>query len=150
MSDSLTNELLGRIATTNDRIADSNDKLLTAFDAIRADLKRRSERDLNATGQKPAGARGATGGNGGTTLPNYGRRKGEAIAGCPVADLEYYANGCRRTLDDPGKSRWHNRERDVLAAIEAEIARQGGSAGATAGGAGDDEIPFRAVDGRVP
>jgi hypothetical protein len=50
-----------------------------------------------------------------------------------MQDLEYYASGCRRTLDDPSKSRWHDKERQLLAAIEAEIARQGGAPGGTAG-----------------
>jgi len=58
-------------------------------------------------------------------FPNYGRSKGAPIAGASQGDLEYYANGCRRTLGDPGKSRWHDRERELLAAIEAEMTRQG-------------------------
>ena len=74
-----------------------------------------------------------------------------------MQDLEYYANGARRSLNDPGKSRWHDRERQLLASIEAEIARQrGGDAGGgdeppphgdddySGGGGGDDDsgIPF--------
>ena len=43
-----------------------------------------------------------------------------------MSDLEYYAAGCRRSLDDPAKSRWHDTERVRLAAIEREIARQKG------------------------
>lgn len=87
----------------------------------------------------------------GPALPNYGRRKGEPIEGCPIADLEYYANGARRSLDDPAKARWHDKERALLAAIEAEIARQRGGGGlvepASTGGFGDstnpdDAIPF--------
>jgi hypothetical protein len=45
-----------------------------------------------------------------------------------MQDLEFYANGCRRTLADPAKARWHEKERQLLAAIEAEIARQRGEA----------------------
>jgi hypothetical protein len=51
-----------------------------------------------------------------------------------MQDLEYYANGARRSLADPSKSRWHDKERALLAAIEAEIARQRGG-----GGGGGDE-----------
>jgi hypothetical protein len=66
-------------------------------------------------------------------------------------------NGCRRTLDDPGKARWHEKERVLLAAIEAEMARQRGDEDGLGGGGGgaraaddddgppahsDDDIPF--------
>ena len=81
----------------------------------------------------------------GMVFPPYGRSKGAPIAGASVQDLEFYANGCRRTLSDPAKSRWHEKERGLLAAIEAEMARQRG------GGApiddeppprGDEDLPF--------
>lgn len=83
--------------------------------------------------------------NGGT-LPNYGRRKGEPIQDAPVADLEFYANGCRKSIADPAKARWADKERQMLAAIEAEIARQTG--GPALGGPdeppppGDEDAPF--------
>jgi hypothetical protein len=38
--------------------------------------------------------------------------------------VEFYMSGCHRTLDDPAKARWHDKERVLLAAIEAELARQ--------------------------
>lgn len=60
-----------------------------------------------------------------TNFPNYGRSKGAPIAGATVTDLEYYANGCRRTLADQGKARFHDKERELLAVIEAELAAQG-------------------------
>ena len=66
-------------------------------------------------------------------FPNYGRSKGGPIRGATMQDLEYYANGARRSLADPSKSRWHDRERALLASIEAEIARQQG------GGGGEDD-----------
>jgi hypothetical protein len=119
-------------------------RIADTLDALREDLKRRSERDLKAAGAIPINAQGKASSGGGGTLPNYGRRKGEPIVGCPLSDLDYYANGCRRTLDDPSKSRWHAKERDTLAAIEAELARQRGATGeATDFAVGDDsEIPF--------
>ena len=83
-----------------------------------------------AAAARPAGGGG---GDGGMVFPPYGRSKGMPVKGGSMQDLEYYANGCKRTLNDPGKSRWHDKERVLLAAIEAEIARQGG------GGAGDSE-----------
>lgn len=59
-------------------------------------------------------------------FPNYGRSKGMPIAGATMQDLEFYANGSRRSLADPGKARFHDKERVLLAAIEGEIARQRG------------------------
>lgn len=56
-----------------------------------------------------------------TMLPNYGRSKGEPISTATIDDLEYYANGARRTLNDPSKERFHHKERALLAALEAEI-----------------------------
>jgi hypothetical protein len=62
---------------------------------------------------------------GGMVFPPYGRSKGQPVAGATVQDLEYYASGCRRTLGDQSKSRWHDKERQLLAAIEAELAKHG-------------------------
>jgi hypothetical protein len=66
---------------------------------------------------------------GGMVFPPYGRSKGAPIVGASVGDLEYYASGARRSLADPSKSRWHDKERQLLAAIEAELARQQGGGG---------------------
>jgi hypothetical protein len=70
-------------------------------------------------------------------FPPYGRSKGQPIAGASIQDLEFYINGSRRSLDDPSKSRWHEKERVLLAALEAELARQRGGGGG-GGGGGDD------------
>jgi hypothetical protein len=94
----------------------------------------------DAPGASGGGARRAapppSGGGDGMVFPPYGRSKGMPVVGASMGDLEYYANGCRRTLNDPAKSRWHDKERVLLAAIEAEIARQQG------GGGGGDESLF--------
>jgi len=83
---------------------------------------------------------------GSMVFPPYGRSKGMPVAGASLNDLEFYANGCRRTLDDPGKARWHDKERVLLAAIEAELARQGAggppSASHDPSPFDDDDIPF--------
>jgi hypothetical protein len=83
---------------------------------------------------------GATAGDGGMVFPPYGRSKGAPIAGASTQDLEFYINGCRRTLDDPAKSRWHEKERTLLAALEAELGRQQGGQGGQ--GRQDDDDPF--------
>ena len=86
-------------------------------------------------------------------FPPYGRSKGAPIAGASIQDLEFYINGSRRSLDDPSKARWHEKERVLLAAMEAELARQtGGGRGSFAPDSGgffddspphsDDDIPF--------
>ena len=60
----------------------------------------------------------------GAVFPSYGRAKGLPVAGATRQDLEYYAAGARRTLADESKSRFHDKERALLAAIEAEIVAQ--------------------------
>ena len=104
-------------------------------------------RAATAAVKRPAGADE-------TVFPPYGRSKGQPVYGATMGDLEYYAGGCRRTLGDPSKSRWHEKERVLLATIEAEMARQGGGASggsspaASSGGyeepppMTDDDIPF--------
>lgn len=79
----------------------------------------------------------------GMVFPPYGRSKGQPIEGATLGDLEFYANGCRRTLNDPAKARWHEKETILLAAIEAEIARQRGEEPMPPEPPpGDDDIPF--------
>lgn len=83
----------------------------------------------------------SSGGDAGMVFPPYGRSKGMPIKGGSMQDLEYYANGCKRTLNDPGKARWHDKERVLLAAIEAEMARQGSGGGGRADERGSEEPP---------
>jgi len=64
-----------------------------------------------------------------TIFPNYGRAKGNPIAGASANDLEFYANGAKRSLGDPSKARFHDKEKLLLQAIQAEQARQGGGDG---------------------
>jgi len=73
-------------------------------------------------------------GGGPTNFPNYGRGKNGPIAGASSEDLGYYANGARRSLADPSKARWHDKERELLAVIEAEMQRQGLPTGGEGGG----------------
>jgi hypothetical protein len=113
------------------------------------------ELSIGATADAPgSGARRAaapaSGGGDGMVFPPYGRSKGAPIAGASLKDLEFYRSGCLRTLDDPAKSRWHDKERTLLAAIEAEMARQqGGDEGFLSEHQGegpppygDEDIPF--------
>lgn len=92
-------------------------------------------------------------GSSGPVLPNYGRTAGQPIRGASLGDLEFYANGARRSIADPQKERWREKETALLAAIEAELQRQqgGGGGGSEQGdpGPGDSEdIPFRSPPGR--
>jgi hypothetical protein len=101
-----------------------------------------------AAAPRAAPARSGGGGGGtGMVFPPYGRSKGMPIAGASMQDLEFYANGSRRSLADPGKARWHDKERELLAAIEGEISRQsGGQAPAPSDDGipppGDEDAPF--------
>ncbi|HKP59578.1 MAG TPA: hypothetical protein VJV78_22800 [Polyangiales bacterium] len=112
------------------------------------------ELSIGATPDSPGAAAPArraasrSGDSSGMVFPPYGRSKGAPIAGASIQDLEFYINGCRRTLDDPAKSRWHEKERVLLAALEAELARaqgvenSGGGFGSSSGrGDFDDEVP---------
>ena len=81
----------------------------------------------------PSGGGGGGGGGDGMVFPPYGRSKGMPISGATMQDLDFYVNGSRRSLSDPTKARFHDKERVLLAAIEAEIARQSG------GGSGHDD-----------
>lgn len=58
-------------------------------------------------------------------FPNYGKSKGAPIKGASEPDLAYYLAGAERTLADPSKERWHAKERELKAAIEAEMRAQG-------------------------
>lgn len=64
-------------------------------------------------------------------FPNYGQAKGGAISGASMKDLEYYANGARRSIADPEKARFRDREQQLLAVIEWEM--QYGDAAQAAG-----------------
>lgn len=87
---------------------------------------------------KPPAFRPPSYGSGPTVFPNYGRSKGEPIAGATIDALEYYANGARRTLDDPSKSYFHDKERALLAVIEAELAAREGGGGDRPRGPADE------------
>lgn len=83
-----------------------------------------------------------------TVFPPYGRSKGMPIRGASLQDLEFYKSGCLRTLNDPGKARFHDKERGLLAVIEAELKNQGGGGGGGGGFGeeppppGDEDAPF--------
>ena len=123
-----------------------------AGDGFRLSL---GELSIGATADAPSAParRAVSAGDGGMVFPPYGRSKGAPIAGASIQDLEFYINGCRRTLDDPAKSRWHEKERTLLAALEAELARQQGGDDPFGGSSrsndyddipapSDDDIPF--------
>lgn len=98
---------------------------------------------------KPPAARSS--GSPPTVFPNFGRAKGAAIAGASADDLAYYEGKAKESLADSAKSRWHDKERSLLEAIQAEHARQGGGASTTSGGSGrgapsDDDVPFVAME----
>jgi len=78
-----------------------------------------------------------------TVFPNYGRTKGQPIAGAPAGDLEFYIKGAKRSLGDPSKARFHDKEQALLTALENELAAQNGAPPEPTGGpTGDDDIPF--------
>ncbi len=120
----------------------------SGFSLSMGNLSIGGQADAPAARRASAAPRAGGDAGGGAVFPPYGRSKGMPVVGGSMQDLEYYANGCRRTLNDPSKSRWHEKERVLLAAIEAEIARQNGGGevssggyGGSSGGPDDSHIP---------
>lgn len=58
-------------------------------------------------------------------FPPFGRRRGAQIQGAAEEDLRFYAQASIRSLEDPGKKRFHDEERARLEAYNAELCRQG-------------------------
>ncbi len=119
------------------------DRICQALERIAAALESRQAAPKAPSG--PASAAGSDPGSG-AAFPNYGRSKGHPVRGATRQDLDYYRAGCERTLADPGKAKFHAKERALLAAIDEELARQGGGAQPSEPPAGyapeSDEIPF--------
>ena len=120
------------------------------FDTL-CDLIRANTKAMEAIASRPAPSTPASApaSASGVCFPNYGRSKGQPVAGASRGDLMFYASGCRRTLGDPGKARFHDKERALLAAIESELARQGvepphdpGTGEVAPDFGSDDSIPF--------
>jgi hypothetical protein len=99
------------------------------FNLVLGELSIGAVADAAPAPARRSSASSAPGADGGMVFPPYGRSKGLPIAGAAVSDLEFYLSGCQRTLGDPAKARWHEKERVLLAAIEAELARQSGDGG---------------------
>lgn len=135
MDASTVNEVVGLLTEIRDALVSLREDM-----TLREDMKRRA----------PGGQSSAPATTGGLTFPNYGRAKGQSVSGASRGDLDYYANGCRRTLDDPSKSKWHDKERTLLAAIEAEIDRQSGAGNRAAAGSGDAPPVFGGGDDDIP
>lgn len=58
----------------------------------------------------------------GVVFPNWGRMKGQPIAGAPVAELNYYAEATRKNLADPERAKWKDANEKLLHEIERELA----------------------------
>jgi hypothetical protein len=118
------------------------------FRLVMGELAIGGAQDRPAAAARPASAAPSAAAGEPTVFPNYGRSKNAPIAGASEQDLEYYANGARRSLADPSKARWHDKETALLAAIEKELARQRGEppSGPSASGEppppGDEDAPF--------
>ncbi len=87
-----------------------------ALESIAASLK---------TAPPPTAGRPASSGGSGAVFPNFGKTKGEPIAGATPANLRFYAHAAIRSLGDAAKARYHAKERENLAAYKAELVRQG-------------------------
>lgn len=104
-------------------MAATNDEIMAKLNEIAALLKPNGTR-------APAPAFSPS--TGGALFPNYGRSKGKPIAGASIGDLKFYRDGCLKSLANPEKARWHDKERALLETIEAEMRFRGEPA--------DDEV----------
>lgn len=103
-----------------------------------------------AAKQETRKAPSAAASGGGPVFPPFGRTKGQPVFGASVQDLEFYASRCRSSLADSSKSRFHDKERALLGAIEAELQRAYGIVSEPQAEAEDrrpepphsDDIPF--------
>lgn len=86
--------------------------------AFAAELKAAIE-DLKAMKSAPAAPV-----VGGAVFP-FGTSKGKPVAGADMRSLEFFRAKCLETLGDQSKQRFHDKERVLLAAIDAEMNRQG-------------------------
>ncbi len=90
--------------------AEGTDALLALMREMNGKLDRLLTGGANAAPRGGNAAGGGDFGGGSGTFPNYGRSKGQPIAGATEQDLDYYAAGARRSLGDPAKSRFHDKE----------------------------------------
>lgn len=123
-------------AADTKRIADALEALVLIAGHVAKLLEARPAAPASTGGQR------ANTGAGGPVFPNYGRSKGAPIAGATMQDLEFYANGAVRSINDPAKERFRDKERALLEAINAEIVRQGGAPIVLAGDFGPPPDPF--------
>lgn len=82
---------------------------------------------LGGTLSLATSSRGGAPNASGAVFPPFGRKKGQPIAGCDLENLEWYRGAIQRSVDDPQRANFREKNQAVLDAIEAEIARQGGS-----------------------
>lgn len=74
--------------------------------------------------QKPPESKPA----GPTTFPPFGRAGGKPIKGAAVDDLRFFEAWARKAVDDPARSRWVQRNQQLLDAVRAELRQRGEAA----------------------
>lgn len=86
-----------------------------------SDASKQFFRDLFAAAPKAAAASGAAGG---AVIP-FGRSKGRPVAGAASEDLLWVGERVVQSLGDPAREKFKGENERLLAAINAELARQG-------------------------
>jgi hypothetical protein len=149
MSDRTNDHILngpdGEIQRTLARIEESQKRSEDRIARIEAALVSRPE-----SRAEPVPSRGGGSGFVIRNLPNYGKAKGQPIADASDHDLEWYANNCEKSVNDPSKAKWRDREEAMLAALRAEQRRRGSGGGDASGGrpfagqqyGNDDDLQF--------
>jgi hypothetical protein len=130
--------------------------LLVETIEAREDAARREERRLKDAGTipsrataTPASAPRSSPSGGSRPAPGtykFGRRKGELLNGSPPADLAWYANAIRESLDDPEKQKYRKYNVEHLAEVEAAqesvVPSEAGQGSFGDGSIDDSDIPF--------
>ena len=92
-------------------------------DMVRDGPPPHTDADFRAETPAPAGAPAAT--HDRAMSFAFGRAKGVSLGQLADDDLSFYRSACRRTLDDPAKANFHQKETLKLAAVEAELRFRG-------------------------
>ena len=94
--------------------------------AASADVTAQLKASLAAQAKAPAAAPVVEGQvvTGDAVVP-WGKYKGQPLSSIEAKDLGYYVKKARETLADDSKANFHAKERQWLAAVEAELAKRG-------------------------
>lgn len=75
--------------------------------------------------------------SGGAVFPPFGRSGGQPVVGASMGDLNFYKSAVERSMADESKSKYYDKNKELLKAIVQEIERQSSGGNAKSG-----DVPF--------